>query len=534
MTFLNKIQNRHIEIFLKLCIIFGIILHIVPYFYNRCLWLDEARLASSICTRSLSELVASPLDWGQSAPVGYLFVVKLITMVWGTSEATLRIFSLFSAFVCMYLIYALLKKKVAPKFALWTVAIFSLTNGYVYYGNEVKPYMSDNMFCLLVLYIWQRYRENKIELYQVCLIYAVIVWFSFSAVFFMGACMLIECVHQVRSHKNVKKLLINGALCLLVLVSLILNYVFWLSSTSSNAGEAGYWDLLRFPIVPTSLADIKLIVQMFFEFWAFYPKLMALFFFSGTILYLVVCIKKKEDRSKIFIPYIISVVLLLIASSIGFYPIRNRLLQAYPIVALIVIAITCNDISEYRTCRKINIAFLLQLLLCFSLFYVGFLGYPKLLANGVYFRGMEMTASTDYLKKNLTKDDAVYVPSLAIPVYSYKTDYRISFKDLKKPNSNMKDDALLDLPRQIENVIYGQDHSVPKYRIPYVYESDVKESAIKQDVDIILKYESVYLIRYMLSTNFMKMVEVLRQHGTVEIVVDSYDTQLYHFVRSHS
>ena len=181
MSFVNKIQDRYIELFLKICIVYGVVLHIVPYFYNRSLWLDEATFVSSICTRSLSELVASPLDWGQSAPVGYLFIVKLITMVWNTSEAALRIFSLFSAFVCMYLIYALLKDKVAPKFALWTVTIFSVTNGFIYYGNEAKPYMSDNMFCLLVLYVWQKYRENKIELYKMCLIYAVVIWFSFSS-----------------------------------------------------------------------------------------------------------------------------------------------------------------------------------------------------------------------------------------------------------------------------------------------------------------------------------------------------------------
>ena len=116
MSFVNKIQDRHVELFLKICIVYTVILHIVPYFYNRSLGYDEAMLVSSICTRSLSELVASPLDWGQSAPVGYLFVVKLFTMVWNTSEAALRIFSLFSAFMSMFLFWSFLKNRVTPKF----------------------------------------------------------------------------------------------------------------------------------------------------------------------------------------------------------------------------------------------------------------------------------------------------------------------------------------------------------------------------------------------------------------------------------
>lgn len=76
-------HKKYICIFLKCCIAVGVILRIVPYFYNRSLWADEAMLVSSICTRSFEELCATPLDWGQSAPIGYLYIVKILTSIGG-------------------------------------------------------------------------------------------------------------------------------------------------------------------------------------------------------------------------------------------------------------------------------------------------------------------------------------------------------------------------------------------------------------------------------------------------------------------
>ena len=524
MQFFHKIQDRHIELFLKICIVYGIILHIVPYFYNRSLWLDEATFVSSICTRSLSELVASPLDWGQSAPVGYLFIVKLITMVWNTSEAALRIFSLFSAFVCMYLIYALLKDKVAPKFALWTVTIFSVTNGFIYYGNEAKPYMSDNMFCLLVLYVWQKYRENKIELYKLCLIYAVVIWFSFSAVFFMGACMLIECVRQIRTHENVKKLLINGILCSIVLASLLVYYVFWLSSTSSNAGDAGYWALLRFPLIPTSIADIKLIVMMFREIWNFFPKSIAVLFMGMNLFYLFECVKYRVDRSKIFIPCVTAFLLLLITSSIGFYPIQDRLVQIIPIVALIIVSLFFDDVRKSGFAKRKGVLFVLHFLFWAILVYGCAYGSKSLSGSFVYKSGSEVAASFAYLNTNITDDDIIYVYRNAIPVYCYKTNYPVPFNSLRHPDQSFL----------FDKTIYGQNLRNKKNQIAYNNESEINENAVRQDADIILKYDSVYLFTSHRALGILNVIDILRQYGTVETVVDSYETRLYRFTRNKS
>ena len=535
MYILKRIQDSHIEIFLKLCTIFGIILHIVPYLYNRSLWVDEAMLVSSICTRSLSELVASPLDWGQSAPVGYLFIVKIITMVWNTSEAALRIFSLFSAIVCIFIIYALLKDKVAPKFTLWATAVFSLTNGYIYYRNEAKSYMSDNIFCLLTLLIWQKYQENKLAFYQLCLIYAVLIWFSFSSVFFIGACMMIESIHQIRTNRIMKSLLSNAFTSSLVLTSLLAYYALWLSTTSTNVGEAGYWALLKFPILPTSLNNLKLVIRMLSEFCVFYSAI-AIIFYTIVLFYLFLCIKQKKDISKIILPYAVAFFLLLIASSMGYYPIQGRILQMYPLIALIIVAFCSNEVSNHHL--KIghkSILFFIQLLLFLILIFVGFHGCRNLFAKNVYKNGAEVFASIDFIKKNLKDNDYIYVSRDAIPIYSYKTNYRVSFSDLDKLDSHKNDNDLLSsLPCIIDKTIYGQKMIKYQYMIPYDYTADIIEQNVLQDANIISKYESVYLFTSHGASGISSIIKILNHFGTVKTVVDTYNTRLYHFVRNNS
>lgn len=67
-----------------LCIIFaGIVVSIQMNLVGRALWYDESALAFSFCQRSLSELTASELDYVQSAPVGWLYLLKIFSMILG-------------------------------------------------------------------------------------------------------------------------------------------------------------------------------------------------------------------------------------------------------------------------------------------------------------------------------------------------------------------------------------------------------------------------------------------------------------------
>ena len=63
-----RTERRNKQFFVALFMI-CIVLHAFQFYYNRSLWIDEAMLASSVMTREFGNLVATPLDWGQSAPI---------------------------------------------------------------------------------------------------------------------------------------------------------------------------------------------------------------------------------------------------------------------------------------------------------------------------------------------------------------------------------------------------------------------------------------------------------------------------------
>lgn len=461
-------KSQYIEYFLFLCIMIGIVLHMIPYQYHSSMWVDEAMLASSICTRTLSELTASSLDWGQSAPIGYLYLVKLLTVFFGTSVTVLRVWSLITSFGCIWILYQLLKDDVRKRYALLFTAIFSLTDRFIYYAHEVKPYMSDNLCCLLVLLLWKKYKDRKITLLRLVLMYSIVIWFSFSAVFFIAACMILACFEIVRKRSGC---IVKLCQCALVLISFLMNYFLWLSKTSDNAGGIDYWNLLRFPLIPKSVSDLVLIFRMAKQFLNFYNKYIALVICCLFVLYLYDCARKKRDLSNILFPYLLSLAVLFVASFCGFYPIQDRLVQIYPLV-LLVFAAHAADLLEYSFTRKApKVLYFYAGILAAVLAVSGMTGCKNLFARHVYHSGSEVSASMKYLEENSTLDDTIYVMRSSIPVYTYETGYETDYRELSLLPANQESTGSLlpALPYKKDNIIYGQTLVIYDYEIPYSY-----------------------------------------------------------------
>ena len=515
-------------IFLGICIAAGVMLHIVLYYFDRSLWLDEAMLASSLLTRTPRSLVSEPLDWGQSSPIGYLYIVKCITLIFGQSEAALRVWSLIMGFGSILLVYLLLKNLVQKHYALLFTAFFSLTDRYIYYANECKPYMSDNFFCLLTLYLWQRYREKKVPFWQLILCYSIFIWFSFTAVFFVAACMILLCIELFKEliWEKSKKAAADFCACGLVLVSFLCNYVFWLSRSSENAGEAAYWDWLKFPMIPRSFFDMGLIAKMVKQFLAFLPSAIGIVFCIFFVLYLLMSVKY-GDKSHLVLPFLLSLFLLLAASFFGFYPMIDRLVQPYCIPLYVFAAFACDkietsffqELSSPKDAQKWCLYFLYGILfLCFVR--VGKDGCKNLTAAHVYQNGSEVKKNMEYLKLNMTEEDMVYVYRNSIPVYTYMDGYKVSYQELKK------------LPLIKDSVIYGRDLVKNLYLEPYGYNTVVKKKAVQKEAKLILNYDSVYIFTTHGEAGIISLFDLLKEYGTVELVSNDYATNLYQFVKT--
>lgn len=518
--------------FLLLCIGVGAILHVVPYFYNRALWIDEAMLASSICTRTFGTLVTSPLDFGQSAAIGWLFIEKAISNIFGNSEVALRIFQLFSSFGCMILLYGIMRGRVKRHYALLAVAFFSLTNRFIYYGNELKPYMFDNFCCLLILFLWQNFKSQKLRQLPFVAICAVMIWCSFPAVFFVASCMVFVCISEAAQFHRERKLLhlVRIALCAPVLCSFVLNYVLWLKGTSDNAGGMDYWSLLRFPIVPKSAADVITIAKMAFQFFSFYGnKIFVYVLCLLLVLWCATCIRAKNDPSDLLLPFTMSLVLLLGASHLGFYPIQDRLVQSWSIFMLVFAAFMLNAIEANFKDKTVfsgsanNVPYLLVVMVFLA--YTGASGCRMLFARGVYNPTSEVKSAVRYLKENLTEEDAVYVYVHAIPIFLYEFGY----KDIPIVRSHY------ERPENDGRIFYGNLFRKGLYQKSYSYESVVDETSLQHEVCRITQFDSVYLFAsHTTHEEFSPLVNELKKYGDIELVNQFLEVRLYHFIRSHT
>ena len=87
-------------------LLIGLLFRVVPYLSNRSLWRDEAAVSINIVHKSYAELI-QPLDMDQKAPVGFLWIEKFFTQVFGNNEFALRLFPLLAGLLSVFLFYFL-------------------------------------------------------------------------------------------------------------------------------------------------------------------------------------------------------------------------------------------------------------------------------------------------------------------------------------------------------------------------------------------------------------------------------------------
>jgi len=139
-------------------IVLGTLLRLRQYLSGRSLWADEASLAYNLVHRDFLGLIR-PLDYDQGAPVGFLFIEKILVIVLGNIDQVMRLFPLFSGILAIYFFYRIAQTSL--KGGMLGLALFSVSWSLIYYSSELKQYSSDVMIGLLLIFLATRcLREN--------------------------------------------------------------------------------------------------------------------------------------------------------------------------------------------------------------------------------------------------------------------------------------------------------------------------------------------------------------------------------------
>jgi hypothetical protein len=171
-------------------VLLGAWLRLQQYFFNRSLWLDEAKLANNIIKTSVFQLLTAPLDQHQAAPPGFLLLEKIVERFWGGSELALRSVPLGLGILALGLAVWVGRAWWAdPIPRLTFLGCVSFAPTLVYYSSELKQYIGDATLALMVMAVGGlaltmpesvRWRAVLAGLG------AVAIWFSLPVVFLLA------------------------------------------------------------------------------------------------------------------------------------------------------------------------------------------------------------------------------------------------------------------------------------------------------------------------------------------------------------
>jgi hypothetical protein len=144
---------------------------------------DEINVVANVVTRPYGGL-QGPLDYGQSAPIGWLWLTKGIYELFGRHELPLRAPALLAVAAAFALLIVLARRLLPAPAALVAVALV-VTNFYVnFYSYNVKPYALDLLCTLgLVLAGLAARRGGRAAVTRFWVLAAVTALLSFPAIF---------------------------------------------------------------------------------------------------------------------------------------------------------------------------------------------------------------------------------------------------------------------------------------------------------------------------------------------------------------
>jgi hypothetical protein len=396
--------------------VIGVGLRLAAYFFTRSLWVDEASLALNILDRSFLSFF-QPLDLNQSAPVGFLFVEKAATLLFGIGERALRLFPLLAGIGVLPMMYLVSKKIGGWAMVLTSLTLAAVAKYLIYYSNEVKQYSLDVFVTLLLFYLAIRVldgegdtRRRSLRAYIAGGILAV--WFSNGALFvFAGLSSALAVVFIARRELWELRFLLLGGLFWLVSVAAV--YFAFLRFSQQNNYLFQFWEEGFAPFPPwsykswyfTLLKNIAIDPLGLKANWLYYGLLAV-----GAIR---LSIKRWETTILLFAPMAVT----LAASMLRIYPFQERLILF--LVPLFYLLMGAGLEGIYQLVAKRNKFIGLAVLAGVGFL---FLSTPVMEAikeaqSPANFEDMRPLVMT--LRKEAQPEDTIYLYYSAVPAYTY-------------------------------------------------------------------------------------------------------------------
>lgn len=305
-----------------LIVLFGVLLRLNQYLYNRAIWGDEAVLALVVIPRSYLQLF-QPLDFDHGAPIGFLLLERLAMDLFGTGEMALRLVPFLASIGAMVMFF-IVGRRFLPRPALILALLFFAASGQlIYYASEFKQYALDVLVALLACWLFLHMRGGT-YMFRNQVIWggfgAALLWFSHPSVFVLASVgMSLLYFYRNEALQYWRQLFFISALWGL---SFALNYLVSLRHIGASEYLASFW---QFGFAPLSIAETpgwlleRFTTELAQSTFLYFPQIAVIAFIIGSSAFY------KSDKS-VFLLLILPVAFALAAAIMRRYPFAHRLI----------------------------------------------------------------------------------------------------------------------------------------------------------------------------------------------------------------
>lgn len=494
-------KKKLIEAVGLLIIAAGIVTSIRMNLLGRSLWWDEAALAYSFSTRDIFHLTDEALELIQSAPAGWLYLVKLLTLLLGNTDLVLRIPSFLAYLGILLLIYWILKTIFLVQYPVVCTAFAASFPLLLQYSNMFKPYISDGFFCLLAIVFFYQYHQGKRKPLTLGIFFGILVWFSNPVCFVAGGLILSEMIYT-GLEKKWDKIIDCFKICMPLGISFVVYYFYWLRQTATDERMVGYWREWNFPLFPSSADDMEQIKKLIETIFSQFYRLEYIVLILLAVFFVGVLRRKGRILTGLYASFALSV----FASGLGMFPVNKRLwLFMYPLVILIL-----SDGMDHLIVKEEG-----EKTLSVSSVTIGLILMGCALLNGgiryywneenVYWPGYEVKKEYEYLVETIKPGEQVYVFVSQAPIFQYYNQY---------DTTELADTGC--------RVLIGEHPLTEKY--------DSRE-----DLDYITDAEHCYVV---LGDTWDKksyntlLFPALHESGCFQMIYNEYETPLWYYCKN--
>lgn len=416
---IKKDDTKH-ELINYAVIVSGFALSLIQYLANRSLWLDEASIANNIIDRDLLKLL-EPLDYNQVAPILFLQLTKLFSIIIPNSELGLRLFPLLSYWGSLLVFYRI-SKLLFDHYSTTTFSllVFVFNATLIYYSSELKQYMSDVLVLLILYYTTIKY-SSKIESNYLLFIFlgALSVFLSNITPIVLLSCGMYLIFCNLRElYSNNRRVRFLALIFTCWFISFAVYYALFIRNHPTRATMVSYWGNSFLPNNPLKsnfylflYHKFKMVFFSLLDFNQLSKVFIVLYVVGLTWLFLT---KKIRYLILLLTPIIVHLIL----SSLKQYPFDKRLILYSTPVYIFTIAFGYERVLNFKylsVLKNRNVYFIVPFL---------FLGW-FLFTKPFPIKREEIKESIRFVNNNINVSDKLYIYFGAHRAFDYY--YKINY-----------------------------------------------------------------------------------------------------------